>query len=138
VPLTIPGPTAPFWQVLLKMVLNMLERRRSSIAPPPGQHRKSLELPPRLLTLARKSQGRKPSGLGVLGLKQRTSSRALTQLAFPLMSQAHTIEEADEEGLLESPPPAGSGLLQRLSLTAMGNSGGSSSAGSAAAAQRRT
>ena len=56
-----------------------------------------------MLTLARKTQTRKPGGLGALGLKQRVSSRALTQLAFPLMSREHAIEEADEETLLESP-----------------------------------
>ena len=86
--------------VMLKMVLNLLERSarlRKSAALPPSPA--SLELPPRLLTLARKTQGRKPDGLGVLGLKQRLSSRQLTQLAFPLMSREHAIAEAADEEL---------------------------------------
>mmetsp|Transcript_42693 Transcript_42693/g.106257 ORF Transcript_42693/g.106257 Transcript_42693/m.106257 type:complete len:643 (+) Transcript_42693:162-2090(+) len=70
----------------------------------------AMQLPPRLLHLARKSQGRKPSGLGVLGLKQRVSSRSLAQLAFPLMNPQHTIVEADEDmadddSLLGTPRP---------------------------------
>ena len=87
--------------ILLKMVLNVLVR---SSMKKHAQPMNSLELPPRLLRLARRSQGRKPGGLGVLGLKQRVSSRTLTQLAFPLMNRAHVIEEADEESLLDSPP----------------------------------
>ena len=78
-----------------------------------AQPMNSLELPPRLLRLARRSQGRKPGGLGVLGLKQRVSSRTLTQLAFPLMNRAHIIEEADEESLLDSPPGASFARLSR-------------------------
>ena len=93
--------------VLLKMALNVLVK---STMKHRAQPLNSLELPPRLLRLARRSQGRKPGGLGVLGLKQRVSSRALTQLAFPLMNQEHVIEEADEESLLESPLPASSYL----------------------------
>ena len=97
--------------VLLKMVLNVLERSSYRSKAAMGlQPINSLELPPRLLNLARKTQGRKPGGLGVLGLKQRVSSRALTQLAFPLMSQEHTIQETDEE-LLESPQAPGSDLF---------------------------
>ena len=86
--------------VLLKMVLNVLVKSSIKTRAQPTD---SLELPPRLLRLARRSQGRKPSGLGVLGLKQRVSSRTLTQLAFPLMDREHAIEEADEESFLESP-----------------------------------
>ena len=56
-----------------------------------------LGLPPRLLTIARKSQGRRPGGLGVLGLKQRVSSRTLTALAFPLMHHQNAIKEASDE-----------------------------------------
>ena len=80
------------------MVLNVLERSSLRKATPLGPS-SSLELPPRLLTLARKTQGRKPDGLGVLGLKQRVSSRQLTQLAFPLMSREHAILESREEEL---------------------------------------
>ena len=58
---------------------------------------KHLQLPPRLLLLAKRSQGHRRAGLGVLGLKQRMSSRSLAQLAFPLMSAQHVISEADEE-----------------------------------------
>ena len=95
--------------VLFKMVLNLLvgSSRFSRRAQP--EH--SLELPPRLLNLARKTQARKPGGLGVLGLKQRVSSRMLTQLAFPLMSREHAIEEADEETLVESPQQPGAAAL---------------------------
>uniref|UniRef100_A0A7S3FJY2 Glycoside hydrolase family 5 domain-containing protein n=1 Tax=Haptolina ericina TaxID=156174 RepID=A0A7S3FJY2_9EUKA len=75
---------------LLKVVLSLLVRGGA-------RQQDSLQLPPRLLHLARKSQGRKPGGLGVLGLKQRVSSRSLAQLAFPLMNPQHAIEEADEE-----------------------------------------
>ena len=63
--------------VLLKMVLHVVERSSIKRRTQPSG---SLELPPRLLTLARKTQGRKPDGLGVLGLKQRVSSRTLTQV----------------------------------------------------------
>lgn len=66
-----------------------------------------LQLPPHLLHLARKSQGRKPGGLGPLGLKTRLSSRRVVQLTYPLMSAQHVIEEADEEEtvqILSSPP----------------------------------
>ena len=77
--------------------------RTRSTARAPLRPCASQELPPRLLHLARKTQGRKPGGLGVLGLKQRVSSRALAALAFPLMGRQHVIEEADEETLVESP-----------------------------------
>ena len=92
--------------MLLKMALNVLLGRsatsaRAKMLTLGGSS--ALELPPRLLTLARKTQGRKPGGLGMLGLKQRVSSRTLTALAFPLMNQQNAIEEADEEALLESP-----------------------------------
>ena len=53
-----------------------------------------LQLPPRLLTLARKSQTRKPGGLGPLGLKHRVSSRSLVQYTHPLMAADQTIVEA--------------------------------------------
>ena len=59
--------------VLLKMVLNVLERSSYRSKAAMGlQPINSLELPPRLLNLARKTR-RKPGGLGVLGLKQRVS-----------------------------------------------------------------
>ena len=66
-----------------------------------------LQLPPQLLHLARKSQGRKPGGLGPLGLRTRVSSRRVVQLTYPLMSAQHAIEEADEDEtvqILSSPP----------------------------------
>ena len=37
--------------------------------------------------------GREPGGLGVLGLKQRVSSRMHARLAFPLMNDHHSIKE---------------------------------------------
>ena len=64
-----------------------------------------LGLPPRLLTIARKSQGRRPGGLGVLGLKQRVSSRTLTTLAFPLMHHQNAIKEASDEESLDGSTP---------------------------------
>jgi len=76
---------------ILKVVLTLLVRGGTR------HGHDSLQLPPRLLHLARKSQGRKPGGLGVLGLKQRVSSRSLAQLAFPLMNPQNTIQEADED-----------------------------------------
>ena len=105
-PLTLSPSPSPFTLTLLKVGLSALVRsgisgRAKSLAQPA----KSLELPPRLLSLARKTQGRKPGGLGVLGLKQRVSSRQLAAMVFPLMSQKNAILEApDEEALLESPP----------------------------------
>ena len=52
----------------------------------------------RRLAVARKTAGRKPGGIGLLGLRHRVSSRSLAQLAFPLMSARHAIrEELDEE-----------------------------------------
>lgn len=89
--------------VLLKVVLNILMRTSFKGGAGPGT---SLELPPRLLNFARKTQGRKPGGTGVLGLKQRVSSRTLTQLAFPLMSREHAIvEETNEETILAQLSP---------------------------------
>jgi len=78
---------------LLKIGLSLLVKSTAERKQPHD----SLQLPPRLLNLARKSQGRKPGGLGVLGLKQRVSSRSLAQLAFPLMNPQNTIQEADED-----------------------------------------
>jgi hypothetical protein len=80
--------------VLLKLVLSVLVR--SGVRADPKQ----LQLPPRLLLLAKRSQGHRRAGLGVLGLKQRVSSRSLAQLAFPLMSAQHAITEADEDMLM--------------------------------------
>ena len=80
--------------VLLKLVLSVLVR--SGVRADPKQ----LQLPPRLLLLAKRSQGHRRAGLGVLGLKQRVSSRSLAQLAFPLMSAQHAITEADEDLLM--------------------------------------
>ena len=69
--------------------------------------------------------------MGVLGLKQRVSSRTLTALAFPLMSQQNAIKEVpDEEALLESPSL---GIISRSAAAAAaaaallsgGRSGGS-------------
>mmetsp|Transcript_52623 Transcript_52623/g.87384 ORF Transcript_52623/g.87384 Transcript_52623/m.87384 type:complete len:653 (+) Transcript_52623:97-2055(+) len=76
--------------VLFKLVLSLVVRNSS-------RKQDKLQLPPRLLVLARKSQGRKPGGLGPLGLKQRVSSRSLAQLAYPLMSAQHAIDEVDED-----------------------------------------
>jgi len=89
--------------VLLKFALHILTRSSGQVqglALPLALPAKSLELPPRLLTLARKTQGRKPGGLGALGLKQRVSSRQLAALAFPLMSQQNKIEEAPDEEII--------------------------------------
>jgi len=128
--------------VLLKMVLNILVRstakptrssaasgasgagagaggggsggsfgRVSAIAQPGNP----LELPPRLLNIARKSQGRKPGGLGALGLKQRVSSRTLTALAFPLMRQHNAIKEAPDEEAFDVPTHS---LLSRSAAAA--------------------
>jgi len=80
--------------VLLKVVLSVLVRSGLRADP------KQLQLPPRLLLLAKRSQGHRRAGLGVLGLKQRVSSRSLAQLAFPLMSAQHAITEADEDLLI--------------------------------------
>ena len=113
----------------LQVVLSLLVQRAKASPGKPSQD--SLQLPPRLLNLARKSQGRKPGGLGVLGLKQRVSSRSLAQLAFPLMNPQHCIQEVDEdvdddESLLgtscKSDPlssPPGSARLSRLSSTSL-------------------
>ena len=79
--------------VLLKLFLTALVRSGAR-----AKH-EQLQLPPRLLLLAKRSQGRR-AGLGVLGLKQRVSSRSLAQLAFPLMSAKHAITEADDEDML--------------------------------------
>ena len=77
--------------VALKLALLALGRGRSARS-------SALQLPPRLLRLARKTAGRKPGGIGLLGLRHRVSSRSLAQLAFPLMSARHAIrEELDEE-----------------------------------------
>mmetsp|Transcript_40256 Transcript_40256/g.131531 ORF Transcript_40256/g.131531 Transcript_40256/m.131531 type:complete len:712 (-) Transcript_40256:230-2365(-) len=65
-----------------------------------------LQLPPRLLTLARKSQTRKPGGLGPLGLKHRVSSRSLVQYTHPLMAADQTIVEVDEEAVPQIDPAA--------------------------------
>jgi len=89
--------------VLLKLVLGLVARHGTRKH---SQHDR-LQLPPRLLTLARKTQGRKPGGLGPLGLKQRVSSRSLAQLAYPLMNAQHAIEEADEESMPLEDSPAG-------------------------------
>jgi len=84
--------------VLLKLFLSVLVRSGAR-----AKHSKeALQLPPRLLLLARRSQGHRRAGLGVLGLKTRVSSRSLAQLAFPLMSAQHAITEADEEGLMSA------------------------------------
>jgi len=86
---------------LLKLVLALV-----SISTQRAQQGR-LQLPPRLLHLARKSQQRTPGGLGPLGLKTRVSSRRVVQLTYPLMSDHYAIDEGDEEQdpqILFSPP----------------------------------
>ena len=68
--------------VLMMLALKLIARHASGV----GISR--LQLPPRLLKLARKSQKRKAAaagGRGILGLRHRVSSRSLAKLAFPLM-----------------------------------------------------
>jgi hypothetical protein len=89
--------------ILLKLILNVLERSKVGIRPRALQPAGSLELPPRLLGIARRTQGRKPSGVGALGLTRRTSSREVTALEFPLMSQQNAIAEGSDEEDFGSP-----------------------------------
>lgn len=76
-------------------------------------HGRSLELPPRLLRLARRTQSRRPGGIGLLGLKKRLSSRQLAQLVYPLMNAQHAIAEADDDEQHEQADAGASAALPR-------------------------
>jgi hypothetical protein len=93
----------------LKMVLDL---RAAAARDPPPEQVHPLDLPPRLLLLAKQAQWRNPQGLGILGLKQRTPSKRLAELAYPLMNEHHVVPEADENGSSRNSSGPGSPLMR--------------------------
>ena len=85
--------------VILMLALKFIARHASGVSI------SRLQLPPRLLKLARKSQKRKSTGVGrgILGMRHRISSRSLARLAFPLMQAENAINESDEDGYGSTP-----------------------------------